>query len=74
MQWQNVLSFTLHALDWFHNEHTIVCIPQWIPKHIWGIIIQWKMGQENGEISKRNSLKQRAQTLKFWYKVNLIYD
>ena len=32
----------IYVLDWFHNEHTIVCIPKWIPKQIWGIIIQMK--------------------------------
>ncbi len=60
-----VISTYIYALDWFHNEHTIVCIPKWIPKNIWGIIIRWKMDQD-GEILKRNSLKQREQTLTFW--------
>lgn len=45
--------------DWFHNEHTIVCIPKWIPKHIWGIIIQREMDQKR-RFPRGNSLEQKG--------------
>lgn len=59
--------------DWFHNEHTIVCIPKWIPKHIWGIIIQREMDQKR-IFPRKTQLNKREQTLTFWYTVNLIND
>jgi hypothetical protein len=73
-QWQNVLSL-LYALDWFHNEHTIVCIPLGYPNRSGESSSEERcMVQERRDFLLEKLTQKREQTLNFWHHMNLIYD